>query len=116
LLQAKARKTKGIQIKKLAFPWIPLAESGLFNELRRIQIKKSATLPKTRPGCKKQAHRLVEAVGIRTPAAFVHGPMLTAISALRKQMSRLGVDRAAKRPSLVTPLSRAAAAPSSSAY
>jgi hypothetical protein len=27
------------QAKKLGFPWIPLAESGLFNGLRRIQIK-----------------------------------------------------------------------------
>jgi hypothetical protein len=30
-----------MQGKKLAFPWIPLAESGLFNGLQRIQIKKS---------------------------------------------------------------------------
>jgi hypothetical protein len=116
LLQGKARKTKGIQGKRLGFPWIPLADSGLFKGLRRIQIKKFAALPKARPGCKKQGARLLEAVGIHTPAAFVHGPILTAISALRKQMSRLGVDRAAKHPSLVTPLSPAAAAPSSSAY
>jgi hypothetical protein len=27
------------QGKKLGFPWIPLAELGLFNGLRRIQIK-----------------------------------------------------------------------------
>jgi len=30
-----------MQGKKLAFPWIPLVESGLFNGLQRIQIKKS---------------------------------------------------------------------------
>jgi hypothetical protein len=36
ILQAK---TKQIQIKLLGFPWIPLAESGLFNGLQRIQIK-----------------------------------------------------------------------------
>jgi hypothetical protein len=36
ILQAK---TKQIQIKLLGFPWIPLAESRLFNGLRRIQIK-----------------------------------------------------------------------------
>jgi hypothetical protein len=36
-----ANKSKEIQAKKLAFPWIPLAESGLFNGLQRIQIKKS---------------------------------------------------------------------------
>jgi hypothetical protein len=34
-----ANKTKEIQAKKLAFPWIPLVESGLFNGLQRIQIK-----------------------------------------------------------------------------
>jgi hypothetical protein len=28
------------QEERLGFPWIPLAESGLFNELRRIQTKK----------------------------------------------------------------------------
>jgi hypothetical protein len=35
------RKSKEIQAKRLAFPWIPLVESGLFNGLQRIQIKKS---------------------------------------------------------------------------
>src|ERR1700677_3615624 len=30
-----------MQGKELAFPWIPLVESGLFNGLQRIQIKKS---------------------------------------------------------------------------
>jgi hypothetical protein len=39
--KVNAHKTKEIQAKKLAFPWIPLAESGLFNGLQRIQIKKS---------------------------------------------------------------------------
>jgi hypothetical protein len=34
-----ANKSKEIQAKKLAFPWIPLVESGLFNGLQRIQIK-----------------------------------------------------------------------------
>jgi hypothetical protein len=89
LLQGKASKTKGIQIKKLAFPWIPLVESRLFNGLRRIQIKKSATLSETRPGCKNKEARLLEARGIHTPSAFVHGLTLAEISALRKQMSRL---------------------------
>jgi hypothetical protein len=28
-----------MQGKTLAFPWIPLVESGLFNGLQRIQIK-----------------------------------------------------------------------------
>ena len=32
------------QGKRLGFPWIPLAESGLFNGLRRIQIKKILSL------------------------------------------------------------------------
>jgi len=35
------RVARGICPPKLAFPWIPLAESGLFNGLQRIQIKKS---------------------------------------------------------------------------
>ena len=30
-----------MQGKELAFPWIPLVESGLFNGLQRIQIRKS---------------------------------------------------------------------------
>jgi hypothetical protein len=38
--QIKPRKTKEIQAKRLGFPWIPLAESGLFKGLQRIQIKK----------------------------------------------------------------------------
>jgi hypothetical protein len=31
----RATKCKEIQGKKLAFPWIPLVESGLFNGLQR---------------------------------------------------------------------------------
>jgi hypothetical protein len=42
--KVNANKTKEIQAKKLAFPWIPLAESGLFNGLQRIQIKKFSGL------------------------------------------------------------------------
>jgi hypothetical protein len=37
-------KTKQIQIKLLVFPWIPLADSGLFNGLQRIQIKNFVSL------------------------------------------------------------------------
>jgi hypothetical protein len=37
-------KSKEIQGERLGFPWIPLAESGLFNGLWRIQIKKSFSL------------------------------------------------------------------------
>jgi hypothetical protein len=36
----------------LAFPWIPLAESGLFKGLQRIQIKKSAPAEARVPGCR----------------------------------------------------------------
>jgi hypothetical protein len=39
-MQIKPRKSKEIQIKRLAFPWIPLVESGPFKGLRRIQIEK----------------------------------------------------------------------------
>jgi hypothetical protein len=37
-----ARRSKENQGEKLGFPWIPLAESGLFNGLQRKQEKKSA--------------------------------------------------------------------------
>jgi hypothetical protein len=36
-----ANKSKKIQGKLLVFPWIPLAESGLFKGLREKKIKKS---------------------------------------------------------------------------
>jgi hypothetical protein len=39
-VQLNPRKSKENQAKKLGFPWIPLAESGLFNALQRFQIKK----------------------------------------------------------------------------
>jgi hypothetical protein len=39
---------------KLAFPCFSLAESGLFNGLRRIQIKFSPAPLKTRSGCKRR--------------------------------------------------------------
>jgi hypothetical protein len=38
--QINPRKTKENQTKKLGVPWIPLAELGLINGLRRIQVKK----------------------------------------------------------------------------
>jgi hypothetical protein len=53
--QTNAKKTKEIQAKKLAFPWISLAELGLFNALRRIQIKKSYFLATRVLGCAKRA-------------------------------------------------------------
>jgi hypothetical protein len=37
--QINPSKSKLKQAKKLAFPWISLADSGLFNGLLRIQIK-----------------------------------------------------------------------------
>jgi hypothetical protein len=46
-----ARKAKKNQGKNLGFPWIPLAESGLFKGLRRIQIKKSRALSTRLSGC-----------------------------------------------------------------
>jgi hypothetical protein len=42
-MQIKPRKTKQIQEKVLGFSWIPFADSGLFNGLQRIQIKKSGS-------------------------------------------------------------------------
>jgi hypothetical protein len=49
--ELRANKSKEIQGKSLAFPCIPLAEMGLFNTLRRIQIKKSLRSPTRAPGC-----------------------------------------------------------------
>ena len=46
-----ASKSKENQGKRLAFPWIPLVESGLFNGLWRIQIKKSAADSARLSGC-----------------------------------------------------------------
>ena len=40
--ERRARKCKEKQRKVLLFPWIPLAESGLFKGLQRIQTKKSS--------------------------------------------------------------------------
>jgi hypothetical protein len=50
-VQIKPSKTKRFQIKRLGFPWIPLADSGLFNELRGIQIKKLFSLSARVSGC-----------------------------------------------------------------
>jgi hypothetical protein len=36
-MQICPNKTKSYQMKSLGFPWIPLADSGLFKGLRRIQ-------------------------------------------------------------------------------
>jgi hypothetical protein len=57
--QINARKTKEIQAKKLAFPWISLADFGLFNGLRRIQIKKSYFLATRVLGCAKRPRTLL---------------------------------------------------------
>jgi hypothetical protein len=35
----RATESKEVQGKKLAFPWIPLVESGLFNALQRKKKK-----------------------------------------------------------------------------
>jgi hypothetical protein len=47
--QINPSKSKQFQEKKLGFPWIPLADSGLFKGLRRIQIKKIFSGP---PRCR----------------------------------------------------------------
>jgi hypothetical protein len=39
-VHANPKESKEIQGKRLGFPWIPLADSGLFNGLQQIQIKK----------------------------------------------------------------------------
>jgi hypothetical protein len=49
-----ARKSKEIQGNLLVFPWIPLAESGLFNELHAKKIKKSAACLTRVRGCAKR--------------------------------------------------------------
>jgi hypothetical protein len=47
----RARKSKEIQGKSLAFPWIPFVESVLFNALQRIQIKNFFSASTRVPGC-----------------------------------------------------------------
>jgi hypothetical protein len=49
--ELSANKCKEMQVKSLAFPFIPFAEFGLFNGLQAIQIKKSASAPTRVPGC-----------------------------------------------------------------
>ena len=50
-VQVNPRKTNQNQGKMLGFPWIPLAESGLFKGLQRIQIKKSSPASTLVTGC-----------------------------------------------------------------
>jgi hypothetical protein len=51
-VQINPRKTKE---KRLGFPWIPLAESGLFNALQRFQIKKFPSVSTRVSGCCSKA-------------------------------------------------------------
>jgi hypothetical protein len=53
-MQAKPKESKK---KSLHFPWISVAESSLFNALRRIQIKKSYFLATRVLGCAKRLER-----------------------------------------------------------
>jgi hypothetical protein len=50
-VQINPRETKENQAKKLGFPWIPLAESGLFNALQGFQIKKFSSVSTRVSGC-----------------------------------------------------------------
>ena len=50
-LQIKPRKTKEFQGKMLGFPWISLADSGLFNGLRAKKTKFLAALTTRVSGC-----------------------------------------------------------------
>jgi hypothetical protein len=52
-----ANESKENQGNLLGFPWIPLAESGLFNGLQRIQIKKTFFLAARVSGC-ASPHRI----------------------------------------------------------
>ena len=63
-----ARKTKGKQGKRLALPWIPLVESGLFNGL---QGKKSKKLPFADLARQVARQRLWS----KFVARMVHGPI-----------------------------------------
>jgi hypothetical protein len=55
LVQINPNKSKENQAKKLGFPWIPLAESGLFNALQRFQIKKFPSVSTRVLGCRSKA-------------------------------------------------------------
>ena len=48
-----SKKIQKNQGKKLAFPCFPLAESGLFNGLQRIQVKKSGRASTRVSGCEQ---------------------------------------------------------------
>jgi hypothetical protein len=52
-----SKKIQKNQGKKLAFPCFPLAESGLFNGLQRIQVKKSGRASTRVSGCEQNDQR-----------------------------------------------------------
>jgi hypothetical protein len=77
-VQINPRKTKQNQGKKLGFPWIPLANSGLFNALRGIQIKNLR--------CAKLACQVA-----RKPLCACSLPLLpTAVARVAASIRRLG--------------------------
>jgi hypothetical protein len=61
-MQIKPNESKQKSLHFLAFPWISLAELGLFNALRRIQIKKSYFLATRVLGCAKRPRTLLLSV------------------------------------------------------
>jgi hypothetical protein len=63
--ELSANKCKEMQVKSLAFPFIPFSELGLFNGLQAIQIKKSASAPTRVPGCGPE--RLKRIAKLRPP-------------------------------------------------
>jgi hypothetical protein len=66
LLESKSKEKQG---KVLAFPWIPLVESGLFNGLQRKKIKKSLRLPTRVSGCLETSLGLFSALLHALPVA-----------------------------------------------
>jgi hypothetical protein len=66
-VQINPRKSKENQAKKLGFPWIPLAESGLFNALQRFQIKKFPSVSTRVSGCWSKAFTRVPNFVSRRP-------------------------------------------------
>jgi hypothetical protein len=68
--ELRANKSKEKQGKLLVFPWIYLAESGLFKELRRIQIKK--TVP-PQLALQIAGERFKTALGFLLRVAFADG-------------------------------------------
>jgi hypothetical protein len=82
-IQANPSPNKQNQIKLLGFIWFYSSESGLFNGLRRIQIKSFLPLGRTHRRRRNGLRSIVELSAVE----FVIARIIAGISSLRKIMS-----------------------------